>query len=81
MPIRRTRHVWTQVQRYGKLSVPSVRRSYATQISTSPEFYDVVCVGGGPAGLSLLDALRKLSEWQQSKTTLLLTGHGQEPQE
>ncbi|KAH8676646.1 hypothetical protein BGZ60DRAFT_371620 [Tricladium varicosporioides] len=32
------------------------RRSYAT--SRKPEVFDVVCVGGGPAGLSLLAALR-----------------------
>ncbi|RFU36112.1 hypothetical protein B7463_g286, partial [Scytalidium lignicola] len=33
------------------------RRSYATS-ALKPEIYDVVCVGGGPAGLSLLAALR-----------------------
>ncbi|MCJ1478502.1 putative ubiquinone biosynthesis monooxygenase [Lambiella insularis] len=37
--------------RYGK-------RSYATAASATPELFDVVCVGGGPAGLSLLTALR-----------------------
>lgn len=31
------------------------RRTYAT---TANDIYDVVCVGGGPAGLSLLTALR-----------------------
>jgi ubiquinone biosynthesis monooxygenase Coq6 len=34
------------------------RRSYATEVN--PEIYDVVCVGGGPAGLSFLAALRML---------------------
>ncbi|OLN88145.1 Ubiquinone biosynthesis monooxygenase COQ6, mitochondrial [Colletotrichum chlorophyti] len=36
------------------------RRSYASASSsaTEPDIYDVVCVGGGPAGLSLLTALR-----------------------
>ncbi|KAK6227299.1 ubiquinone biosynthesis mono0xygenase COQ6 [Colletotrichum tabaci] len=38
------------------------RRSYASASATSPaaelDVYDVVCVGGGPAGLSLLTALR-----------------------
>jgi hypothetical protein len=37
-------------------------RTYATVNAASkqdlPEIYDVVCVGGGPAGLSLLSALR-----------------------
>ena len=37
------------------------KRSYASHSSTSkPDIYDVVCVGGGPAGLSLLAALRML---------------------
>ncbi|KAB5580168.1 hypothetical protein GE09DRAFT_1081182 [Coniochaeta sp. 2T2.1] len=30
----------------------------ATSSSSKPDIYDVVCVGGGPAGLSLLTALR-----------------------
>lgn len=34
------------------------RRSYASTATKTPELYDVVCVGGGPAGLSLLTALR-----------------------
>ncbi|KAM0482987.1 hypothetical protein ACHAPX_002431 [Trichoderma viride] len=36
------------------------RRSYATTSSqpSSQDIYDVVCIGGGPAGLSLLTALR-----------------------
>lgn len=33
------------------------RRTFAS--SAQPDIYDVVCVGGGPAGLSLLTALRK----------------------
>ncbi len=32
------------------------RRTYA--VAATPEIYDVVCVGGGPAGLSFLAALR-----------------------
>ncbi|KAH8891900.1 ubiquinone biosynthesis hydrox [Thozetella sp. PMI_491] len=34
-----------------------LHRSYATT-TTRPDWYDVVCIGGGPAGLSLLTALR-----------------------
>ncbi|CRK41002.1 hypothetical protein BN1708_008407 [Verticillium longisporum] len=34
------------------------RRSFATAAASNPDIYDVVCVGGGPAGLSLLAALR-----------------------
>ncbi|KAI1299129.1 hypothetical protein F5Y03DRAFT_366288 [Xylaria venustula] len=34
----------------------SLARSYAS--TSHPEIYDVVCVGGGPAGLSLLAALK-----------------------
>lgn len=42
---------------------PSCARSIKLQsrryaIAASPDIYDVVCVGGGPAGLSLLTALR-----------------------
>lgn len=33
------------------------RRQYASSSTKLPEIYDVVCVGGGPAGLSLLTAL------------------------
>lgn len=36
----------------------SLRRSYSST-SVQADIYDVVCVGGGPAGLSLLTALRK----------------------
>ncbi|KAI1502438.1 hypothetical protein F5X99DRAFT_408171 [Biscogniauxia marginata] len=35
---------------------PQLVRSYAS--ASEPDIYDVVCVGGGPAGLSLLTALR-----------------------
>ncbi len=37
-------------------------RGLATEAGmTEPEIYDVVCVGGGPAGLSVLAALRTSS--------------------
>jgi len=35
-----------------------MRRHFATTAPEIPEIFDVVCVGGGPAGLSLLTALR-----------------------
>ncbi|PGH27354.1 ubiquinone biosynthesis monooxygenase COQ6 [Polytolypa hystricis UAMH7299] len=34
------------------------RRSYASKSPQVPDIYDIVCVGGGPAGLGLLAALR-----------------------
>lgn len=40
----------------------SSARALTSQASASrPDIYDVVCVGGGPAGLSLLAALREYS--------------------
>ncbi|TVY20616.1 Ubiquinone biosynthesis monooxygenase COQ6, partial [Lachnellula arida] len=41
-----------------QLSRKPQRRNYASASSRNPEIFDVVCVGGGPAGLSLLAALR-----------------------
>ncbi|OTA93670.1 hypothetical protein M434DRAFT_30805 [Hypoxylon sp. CO27-5] len=38
--------------------LPRLSRSYTSASSQHPDIYDVVCVGGGPAGLSLLTALR-----------------------
>ncbi|KAF2831108.1 ubiquinone biosynthesis hydrox [Ophiobolus disseminans] len=37
--------------------IPSYRR-FASTSTDAPEIYDVVCVGGGPAGLSLLAGLK-----------------------
>ncbi|KAI4676666.1 uncharacterized protein J4E84_009501 [Alternaria hordeiaustralica] len=34
------------------------QRRFASSSATAPEVYDVVCVGGGPAGLSLLTGLK-----------------------
>lgn len=39
------------------LNLAAKRRRFASTASTSPEIYDVVTVGGGPAGLALLAAL------------------------
>jgi hypothetical protein len=35
-----------------------LHRRFASTSADAPEIYDVVCVGGGPAGLSLLAALK-----------------------
>lgn len=37
------------------------RRAFSTNptVQRTPDIYDVVCVGGGPAGLALVAALRK----------------------
>jgi ubiquinone biosynthesis monooxygenase Coq6 len=38
--------------------VQSGRRRFTSNSDQIPDIYDVVCVGGGPAGLALLAALR-----------------------
>lgn len=38
-----------------------ILRRHASSASVHPDIYDVVCVGGGPAGLSLLAGLREFS--------------------
>ncbi|KAL3419009.1 ubiquinone biosynthesis mono0xygenase COQ6 [Phlyctema vagabunda] len=45
-------------------------RAYATT-TTHPEIYDVICVGGGPAGLSLLAALRANPTTRNLKIALI----------
>jgi hypothetical protein len=40
-----------------RVHIPPIRR-FASTSSDAPEVYDVVCVGGGPAGLSLLAGLK-----------------------
>jgi ubiquinone biosynthesis monooxygenase Coq6 len=35
-----------------------LNRRFASSSANAPEVYDVVCVGGGPAGLSLLAGLK-----------------------
>ncbi|PYH46735.1 putative ubiquinone biosynthesis monooxgenase (Coq6) [Aspergillus saccharolyticus JOP 1030-1] len=55
--------------------LPARRRfaSHSTPTSASPEIYDVVCVGGGPAGLGLLAALRASSATSKLKVALVET--------
>lgn len=52
---------------------PSLRRSFASTAlrHAQPELYDVVCVGGGPAGLSLLSALRSDPSTSDLKVALI----------
>ncbi|KAK2626733.1 hypothetical protein QTJ16_003908 [Diplocarpon rosae] len=47
------------------------RRTYGTAIFKTPDIYDVVCVGGGPAGLSLLAALRSSPATANLKVALV----------
>ncbi|MCJ1375785.1 putative ubiquinone biosynthesis monooxygenase [Loxospora ochrophaea] len=47
------------------------RRRYATASRETPDLYDVVCVGGGPAGLSLLTALRASPTTSHLKLALI----------
>ncbi|KAF2164421.1 hypothetical protein M409DRAFT_67920 [Zasmidium cellare ATCC 36951] len=53
---------------------PTLRRavfSAATSSVTNPEIYDLVCVGGGPAGLSLVSALRSNPSTKNLKIALI----------
>lgn len=52
---------------------PALRRALysTTTSSSSPEIYDLVCVGGGPAGLSLLSALRTEPSAKRLKVALI----------
>ena len=56
---------------------PALRRTFwstaqaAAKEPSKPEIYDVVCVGGGPAGLSLLSALRSRPSTQRLKIALI----------
>lgn len=64
------------VSRVGKLLAlpPSLRRSVYSAASTTtntPELYDVVCIGGGPAGLSLISALRSNASTKDLKIALI----------
>ncbi|TKA23080.1 hypothetical protein B0A50_07397 [Salinomyces thailandicus] len=62
---------------------PTLRRSFWSSSSTNttttppspsqPELYDIVCVGGGPAGLSFLAALHSHPATRSLKTALIDT--------
>ncbi|RAH72141.1 putative ubiquinone biosynthesis monooxgenase (Coq6) [Aspergillus aculeatinus CBS 121060] len=57
----------------GRLSARRRFASASTPSSASPEIYDVVCVGGGPAGLGLLAALRATPATSKLKVALVET--------
>ncbi|KAI9842040.1 MAG: putative ubiquinone biosynthesis monooxygenase [Sclerophora amabilis] len=62
-PLSLSRSSRTYICRSCRRSTPRGRRRYATATAAPkredvPDIYDVVCVGGGPAGLSLLTGLR-----------------------
>lgn len=62
---------------------PSLRRTVftaATSKISNPEIYDVVCIGGGPAGLSLVSALRSNPATQRLKVALVDTQDLRKPQ-
>ncbi|SMR54909.1 unnamed protein product [Zymoseptoria tritici ST99CH_3D1] len=53
---------------------PAIRRnlySTASASTTTPEIYDVVCIGGGPAGLSLISALRSSPSTKHIRIALI----------
>lgn len=50
---------------------PYTTSSYTSSSQAAPEIYDVVCVGGGPAGLSLLIALRSSPATSSLKIALI----------
>lgn len=55
---------------------PALRRSVWSAAGTAasprnPEIYDIVCIGGGPAGLSLVSALRSNASTKHLKVALI----------
>lgn len=51
---------------------PALRRSfYSTSSTANPPIYDVVCIGGGPAGLSFFSALQSHPSTQGLKIALI----------
>jgi ubiquinone biosynthesis monooxygenase Coq6 len=48
-----------------------LHRRFASSSADAPEVYDVVCVGGGPAGLSLLSGLKASPATNSLKVALI----------
>lgn len=59
---------WARYNQFASLPVTKCR--YATT-RASPEIFDVVCVGGGPAGLSILTGLRASRVTNRLKVALI----------
>src|ERR1700710_2147096 len=55
------------------LTSPKRRRFLSTTHASTPEIYDVVTVGGGPAGLALLAALKSSPITAHLRTALVET--------
>ncbi|EFE45076.1 hypothetical protein TRV_00137 [Trichophyton verrucosum HKI 0517] len=54
-----------------KRGLQAQRRRFASSLSQQPDIYDIVCVGGGPAGLALLTALRSSPITSKLKVALV----------
>lgn len=75
-PIKGTRGISLTSQDFQRLSrscsprLPS-SRAYASVAARTSDIYDVVCIGGGPAGLTLLTALRSNPSTSNLKLALV----------
>ncbi|KAI9792540.1 MAG: putative ubiquinone biosynthesis monooxygenase [Peltula sp. TS41687] len=68
--LRRTHHLQRLRHHKRRYAAPATAPD-PTAESSSPEIYDVVCIGGGPAGLSVLTALRASEATSHLKLALV----------